>query len=249
MRQKCLILVLVLLLSALTAFAGGPAYDSVAVGSPTISCSGNVSIDFTLDWNYASSSNWELRVDGTLINSGTVNATNPLAVDTFTVSGTTTPRNDPSVTVDLRIYSNAGIGYDQTHSRITSMSLCPSGGDEDTPAVVVCDDGRLNTACDLVAIYALEDFEGTHMQVWYVLPGDGSNGQFAFMLYQDELDALPDNPDEPMLIASSEDNFVNLYWLPDNSFMLTAGPDAEGKTRVFTFTTFPGEITSYTLEP
>lgn len=86
------------------------------------------------------------------------------------------------------------------------------------------------------------------MQVWYVLPGDGDNGQFAFMLYADELDALPNSPDTPILLASSTDGFVNLYWMSDNTYQINAGPDGEGKTRVFVFDTFPGAVQAYTEE-
>jgi hypothetical protein len=230
MRQGHLIAaILLLFLSTFKVFAGGPDFDNVSVGAPTITCSGNVSISISLDWNYATTANWSLTVDGSLISSGTVNRANP--IDTFTLSGLITPKNDPSVTVDLRLQSNGGIGYDQTFSQFTSASICPASVQEEVQetTIVMCDDGRINSQCDTVAIYPIEDFEGIHMQVWYVLPGDGSNGRFAFMLYRDELDALPENTPEALLVASSEDNFIKLYWLPDNSFQLTAGPDGEGK--------------------
>jgi len=105
----------------------------------------------------------------------------------------------------------------------------------------------MNPDCDVVAIYAISDVEGVHMQVWYVLP-EGGNGRFAFMLYANELDALPDHPEEAVLVAASRDNYVRLYWLSDNSFQINAGPDGEGKQRIFNFMSFPGTVRASTLE-
>jgi hypothetical protein len=184
-------------------------------------------------------------VDGATINSGVVSRVN--SIDTFDATGSIAPRNDPSVAVGLRIQSNGGIGYDQTFTQFTSAEICESEANNPPPSAI-CDDGRLNPVCDVVAIYAIEDFEGIHMQVWYVLP-EGGNGRFAFMRYQDELDALPDHPEEAVLVASSPDDYVRLYWLSDNTFQINAGPDREGKQRIFNFTSFPGAVRASTLEP
>lgn len=249
MKRQILAILGFFFLSAAAVYAGGPDFDSVNVAPPTIDCSGNVSVSATLDWNYATVANWQLSVDGTIINSGVVNRVNP--VDTFEATGTITPRNDPSVAVDLRIQSNGGIGYDQTFTQFTSAEICESdtegGASSPTPSAT-CDDGRLNPECDVVAIYAIEDSEGVHMQVWYVLP-EGENGRFAFMRYQNELDALPDHPEEAVLVAASPDNYVRLYWLSDNTFQINAGPDREGKQRIFNFSSFPGAVRASTLEP
>jgi hypothetical protein len=245
MKRHIIVTLIVLFFSSiLTVYAGGPDFDGVNVGSPTIDCSGRVSVSATLDWNYASSANWQLSVDGTPINSGVVNRVND--IDTFEATGIITPRNDPSVAVGLRIQSFGGVGYDQTFTQFTSAEVCESGANP--PPAATCDDGRLNPDCDVVAIYVIRDTEGVHMQVWYVLP-EGGNGRFAFMLYENELDALPDHPEEAVLVAASTDNYVRLYWLSDSSFQINAGPDGEGKQRIFNFASFPGTVRASTLEP
>jgi hypothetical protein len=245
-KGQILTILVLFSLSVGAVYAGGPDFNSVTVGSPTIDCSGRVSVSATLEWNYATFANWYLSVDGTTINSGVINRANP--TDTFEASGTITPRNDPSIVVDLRIQSFGGIGYDQTFSRFTSAEICETEANS-PPTPAACDDGRLNPVCDVVAIYAIEDIEGIHMQVWYVLPDEGGNGRFAFMRYQDELDALPDHPEEAILVAASADNYVRLYWLSDNTFQINAGPDWEGKQRIFSFASFPGAVRASNLEP
>jgi hypothetical protein len=100
-----------------------PEFDSVTVDVPTITCAGAVSVSFTLDWYYSNSAAWELRADGTLLNSGTVGRANE--IDTFSVGGSIVPDNDPNVTVDLRIQSNYEEGYDQTFSQAVSLYCLP----------------------------------------------------------------------------------------------------------------------------
>lgn len=249
MKRQILASLVLFLLTSAAVYAGGPDFDSVTVGLPTIQCSGRVSVSATLDWDYATSANWQLIVDGTPISSGVVNKTS--ATDIIEASGDITPRNDPSVAVGLRIQSFGGTGYDQTFTQFTSAEICEdeAEGEANSPSSpATCDDGRLNPVCDVVAIYAIEDLEGVHMQVWYVLP-DGGNGRFAFMRYQSELDALPDHPEEAVLVASSPDDYVRLYWLSDNTFQINAGPDREGKQRIFNFASFPGAVRASTLEP
>lgn len=191
-----------------------------------IACYGNVTIIVEAN----DGDTWTLTIDGNRVNSGIAES------DTFTVTGSLTPQENHTFTFSLMV------------NRQTRVFFANTNGCAENVPRIVCDDGRINEECDIVAIYLIEDSDGIHMQVWYVLPNDGKNGQFAFMLYANELDALPDNPDEPILVASSTDSFVRLYWMPDNTYQINAGPDGEGKTRVFVFDTFPGDITVYTEE-
>jgi hypothetical protein len=223
MRRIFALTILSIFLVIPQSFALVPLFSIIDVN---VACDGNVSI--LVEANAGNP--WTLTIDGSIVNSGTAGS------DTFTVTGSLTPQENHIFTLGLTVDG-------QTRTLFTNTNGCI----ENIPPIV-CADGRINEECDIVAIYPIEDDDGIHIQVWYVLPDDSANGQFAFMLYADELDALPDNPDEAILIASSSDDFVKLYWMPDNTYQINAGPDSEGKIRVFVFDTFPGTVEVYTEE-
>jgi hypothetical protein len=103
-----------------------------------------------------------------------------------------------------------------------------------------CTDGRLNAYdCEPLAIYAVPDEGGFGVQVWIVEAEDKGMGRFGFFVSAQELDALPDNPEVPILVAESDDGFAKLYKLPSGQLQFNGGPDFEGKTFEFLFTDFP----------
>ena len=50
---------------------------------------------------------------------------------------------------------------------------------------------------------------------------------------------LPDNPEEAIEVAQTEDEFVTIYKLPTNELQANIGPDAEGKIFVYIFDNDP----------
>lgn len=54
-------------------------------------------------------------------------------------------------------------------------------------------------------------------------------------LTADDLAALPEAPDEAVVVASTEDNYITLYKLPSGELQANIGPDAEGKIFVYVF--------------
>ncbi len=73
-------------------------------------------------------------------------------------------------------------------------------------------------------------------------------GSFLFYISKQELGELPENPDEPLVIYSSDDSKIVFYKLPTGEYQINVGPDAEGKTHVVGFTDVPPtNIYSYTF--
>jgi hypothetical protein len=104
-----------------------------------------------------------------------------------------------------------------------------------------CGDGRLDTNCQSIAIYPNMDEGGSSITVWIVYPGN-STGSFGFHVTAEELAALPGNPEEPIMVIHSGDNYATLYWLPSNEYQINVGPNEENKVFVYRFTTLPGPI-------
>lgn len=118
-------------------------------------------------------------------------------------------------------------------------------------AVPVCPDGRLNAFdCEPVAIYPVFDEDSYGIEIWIVKADENGVGRFGFFVSSVDLDALPENPKEPILVAESEDGFVKLYKLPTGELQVNAGPDHEGKIFVFTLEDFPNvypSVSTYKL--
>jgi hypothetical protein len=114
-----------------------------------------------------------------------------------------------------------------------------------------CADGRLNyNDCEPLAIYPVNDEGSYGVQVYIVEAEDKGMGRFGFFVFSADLDALPDNPETPILVAESEDGFVRLFKLPSGELQFVGGPDYEGKYFVFRFTDFPTtypQVSTFTL--
>lgn len=120
-----------------------------------------------------------------------------------------------------------------------------------TPITSPCDDGRINTnVCEPVAIYLNQDDDGgINIEVWDVRKGDDI-GEFGFFVPADELEALPDDPEEPIQVAQMDDGFATLYYLPSGEYQVNAGPDYEGKFFEFRFDLFldvQPEVSTFTF--
>jgi hypothetical protein len=124
----------------------------------------------------------------------------------------------------------------------------PSGDPAPPPR---CPDGRLNYYdCEPLAIYPVQDEGRYGVEVWIVKAEDKGAGRFGFFVSAADLDALPENPDVPLLVAESEDGYARLYKLPSSELQFIVGPDFEGKTFVYRFADFPDGypvVSTYTL--
>jgi hypothetical protein len=131
-----------------------------------------------------------------------------------------------------------------TVSTFTSVSSdavavsCVGGGEGS--AAPLCPDGRINEFdCEPVAIYPVRDEDRYGIEVWIIEAEEKGIGRFGFFVSSADLDALPDNPEAPILVAESKDGFAKLYKLPTGELQVNAGPDYEGKMFVFTLEDFP----------
>lgn len=111
-----------------------------------------------------------------------------------------------------------------------------------TPEIQLCDDGRINTnLCEPVAIYPIVDEDDIHMVIYNVESGD-DEGELSLFVDAEILSGVPDDNEYPIELARSTDNFAILYWMPDGNYVVSAGPDFEGKVFLFTFSEFPSQV-------
>ncbi len=86
----------------------------------------------------------------------------------------------------------------------------------------------------LAAIYPISyGARGTGLHIYRVMP-DGV-GVLALEVTPEMLAAAPELPESYMIIARSEDGYVELARLPTGQYQLNAGPDGEGKIHVVVF--------------
>ncbi len=112
----------------------------------------------------------------------------------------------------------------------SAVVVCPGQAAPSIPAIT---DGRLLTTITVGAVYADED----GVTVYAI--DDKSVGKLALFVSAEELEALPENPDENLLVAQSEDGKFTLYKLTTGEYQVNMGPDAEGKTQVIIFDALP----------
>ncbi len=124
----------------------------------------------------------------------------------------------------------------------TSITVNGSYCDVETPIAVgapVPSDGRLNFGIgDWQAVIYAEDGAGNAAIHIYGV-NENSEGYILLAITAEQLEALPKNPSENLLIAQVDDPAVAVYLLTTGEYQVNIGPDAEGKVDVFIFTGLP----------
>lgn len=169
-----------------------------------------------------------------------INATTSQVIATTTGSpfGDTVTLTYPAQPPGSFLFAEVSVGQANASSRPVAVS-CTEGEDGLRP---YCPDGRINYRdCEPVAIYPVQDEDGVGILVYVVKREDKGVGEFGFFVSFAELNALPENPEEPILIAETDDGFAQLYKLPSGEYQVNAGPDDEGKVFEFRFSIIPGE--------
>lgn len=148
--------------------------------------------------------------------------------------------NNGSINAGETEAASAGISTSVSGSALVTISggslaysavvVCPG---QDAPSIPAITDGRLLTTITVGAVYADED----GVAVYAI--NDKSVGELALFVTTEELKALPEKPDENLLVAQSEDGKFALYKLTTGEYQVNMGPDAEGKVQVIIFDALP----------
>lgn len=213
----------------------GPAMAGIQQPRPDITFSNLVvdcsSVEFTATLNESGST--DIFVAAQTVPDGQLLAVNDIQVSAGpnTVSFNF-PEVDSGTIIDVSVF----FGFIETVPGAPVTVNC-----EEPPAESACADGRLNTnLCEPVAIYPIftSDADVPGLSIWGTRVDRIDNnpgGEFLFFVPGAELQDLPDNPEESILIEESDDGFARLYKLPDGQFLVQAGPDFEGKVFNFYF--------------
>jgi hypothetical protein len=223
-RVLAVCLVFMMALSAVsTALAGG--IRIVTIGSFSATCT-TATVSFSLPESGSVNVTLEIHnvTDGTIITQ-----------ISRTVPGTGTYSQDFGFPAqDSGDFLQATLIVFQSSVSSSAVAVSCTGGSGPQ-----CADGRINfNHCDKVAIYPVKDEGSYGIEIFRVEP-EGI-GHFELFFSALELDALPDVPDENILIGAS--GLVSLWKLTNGQYLAQYGPDmVEGKTFQFMFDGLPPE--------
>lgn len=252
LRYLALLVMAVMSVFAVNTASAG---SGVSFQDGSVSCDGTVTVTYGITGVAPGTIETFLRVDDLGID---VRDETPISEGsgTETISGTATeplPAPGTQITVEFGYIQDFGSDGSFENGVQTDLTVPNCENDEKISETLACyDDGRINRSCDVAFIYPMEDSEGTHMNVYYVPPNSsGDFGVFGFMVYQDEFEALPDDPEEPIEVASAGDGYITLYKLPSGEYQINAGPiNDEGTVRVFEMADWPTNFASeYEIRP
>ncbi len=167
--------------------------------------------------------------------------------DTNTLVGSTTVTNVPAGSYSVEFSLNSALISEMEMLEVTGLLAL---GCDDTRFVIAtglhlsqatapqCADGRINfNHCDKIAIFPIKDEGSFGLEVLIVdkliVP------KFATFTSAQELDALPDEPENDILIAESDDGLVQFYKLRNGEYQVNYGPDYESKVFVFRWKGIP----------
>lgn len=135
----------------------------------------------------------------------------------------------------------SGLGFSEADFAGTSLTVKTSLCDLEVRfgGAAVPSDGRLNFGLgDWQAVIYGEDGAGNPAIHIYGVNGD-SEGYIVLALTAAQLEALPKNPSENLLIAAVNDRAVAVYLLTTGEYQINIGPDSAGNVEVLVFTGLP----------
>jgi hypothetical protein len=96
-------------------------------------------------------------------------------------------------------------------------------------------DSRINRDPGALGVIYAVSYGARGMGLHIYKVGGDSNGALWLEIAPEMLAAVPQFPSEYMIIARSEDGYIELAKLPTGQYQVNTGPDAEGKIHVVVF--------------